>query len=84
MRRDLAREFSFEQIVGASPAMKMIQLAHKVAGSEASSVLLQGEAGLAKTSSPRRSIGSRRADKPFVAINCAAIPSTLIESELFG
>ena len=44
MRRDLAREFGFDQIVGESPAMKrMIALAYKVAESEASSVLLQGE-----------------------------------------
>ena len=86
MRRDLAREFSFEQIVGASPAMKrMIQLAQKVAESEASSVLLQGESGTGKDLVAKAiHYGSRRADKPFVAINCAAIPSTLIESELFG
>ena len=79
-------EFSFEQIVGASPAMKrMIQLAHKVAESEASSVLLQGESGTGKDLVAKAiHYGSRRADRPFVAINCAAIPSTLIESELFG
>jgi DNA-binding NtrC family response regulator len=86
IRRDLAREFSFDQIVGGSPSMKrMIQLAHKVAGSEASSVLLQGESGTGKDLVAKAiHYGSRRADKPFVAINCAAIPSTLIESELFG
>jgi two-component system, NtrC family, response regulator AtoC len=86
MRRDLAREFSFEQIVEASPAMKrMIQLAQKVAESEDSSVLLQGESGTGKDLVAKAiNYGSRRADKPFVAINCAAIPSTLIESELFG
>jgi len=86
MRRDLAREFGFDQIVGESPAMKkMIQLAHKVAESEASSVLLQGESGTGKDLVAKAiHYGSRRADKPFVAINCAAIPMTLIESELFG
>jgi len=86
MRRDLAREFSFDQIVGESPAMKrMIQLAHKVAESEASSVLLQGESGTGKDLVAKAiHYGSRRADRPFVAINCAAIPATLIESELFG
>jgi transcriptional regulator with PAS, ATPase and Fis domain len=85
-RRDLAREFSFDQIVGESPAMKsMIALAHKVAESEASSVLLQGESGTGKDLVAKAiHYGSRRADRPFVAINCAAIPATLIESELFG
>jgi DNA-binding NtrC family response regulator len=86
MRRDLAREFNFDQIIGESLAMKkMIQLAHKVAESEASSVLLQGESGTGKDLVAKAiHYGSRRADKPFIAINCAAIPSTLIESELFG
>src|SRR5262249_8787102 len=86
MRRDLAREFGFDQIVGESPAMKkMIQLAHKVAESEASSVLLQGESGTGKDLVAKAiHYGSRRADRPFIAINCAAIPPTLIESELFG
>src|SRR5687767_6609671 len=86
VRRERARQFSFEQIIGESPAMKrMIQLAHKVAESEASSVLLQGESGTGKDLVAKAiHYGSRRADKPFIAINCAAIPSTLIESELFG
>src|SRR5499426_2039088 len=86
MRRDLAREFGFDRIVGQSPAMKkMIQLAHKVAESEASSVLLLGESGAGKDLVAKAiHYGSSRADQPFVAINCAAIPATLIESELFG
>src|SRR5262245_29084054 len=86
MRRDLAREFGFDQIVGESPAMKnMTRLAHKVAESEASSVVLQGESGTGKDLVAKAiHYGSRRAEKPFIAINCAAIPSTLIESELFG
>jgi transcriptional regulator with PAS, ATPase and Fis domain len=86
MRRDLAHEFGFDHIVGESPVMKrMIALAYKVAESEASSVLLQGESGTGKDLVAKAiHYGSRRSDKPFVAINCAAIPSTLIESELFG
>ena len=86
MRRDRTSEFSFEQIIGASPAMtKMLSLGRKVAQSEASSVLLQGESGTGKDLVARAiHYSSRRAESPFVAINCAAIPSTLIESELFG
>ena len=86
MRRERTREFSFDQIIGESPAMKkMIQLARKVAESEASAVLLQGESGTGKDLVAKAiHYGSRRADRPFIAINCAAIPPTLIESELFG
>jgi DNA-binding NtrC family response regulator len=86
MRREQTREFNFEQIIGQSPAMqKMLSLARKVAESEASSVLLQGESGTGKDLVAKAiHYSSRRSEAPFVAINCAAIPGTLIESELFG
>ncbi|HYH84035.1 MAG TPA: sigma-54 dependent transcriptional regulator [Pyrinomonadaceae bacterium] len=86
VRRERARQFSFEQIIGESPAIKrMLSLARKVAESEASSVLLQGESGTGKDLVAKAiHYASRRSESPFVAINCAAIPSTLIESELFG
>jgi len=85
-RRERAQQFSFDQIVGESPAMReMLALAHKVAESEVSSVLLQGESGTGKDLVAKAiHYHSTRADKPFVAINCAALPGTLIESELFG
>lgn len=85
-RRQLARESSFDQIVGQSPGMReMFNLARKVAESEVSSVLLQGESGTGKDMVAKAiHYASRRADSPFIAINCAAIPATLIESELFG
>ena len=86
VRKERAREFNFRQIVGESPAMKkMLGLAAKVAESEVSSVLLQGESGTGKDLLAKAiHYGSQRADRPFVAINCAALPATLIESELFG
>ena len=86
VRRERAREFNFGQIVGESPAMtKMLGLAAKVAESEVSSVLLQGESGTGKDLVAKAiHYGSQRADNPFIAINCAALPATLIESELFG
>jgi DNA-binding NtrC family response regulator len=86
VRKEKAREFNFRQIVGESPTMKkMLALAAKVAESEVSSVLLQGESGTGKDLVAKAiHYGSQRADKPFIAINCAAIPATLIESELFG
>jgi two-component system response regulator AtoC len=85
-RRERAQQFSFAQIVGESPAMReMLALAHKVAESEVSSVLLQGESGTGKDLIAKAiHYHSSRAENPFIAINCAALPSTLIESELFG
>jgi DNA-binding NtrC family response regulator len=85
-RRERAQQFNFSQIVGESTAMReMLTLAHKVAESEVSSVLLQGESGTGKDLVAKAiHYHSSRSDKPFVAINCAALPSTLIESELFG
>ena len=86
VRKERAREFNFKQIVGESPAMKkMLSLAAKVAESEVSSVLLQGESGTGKDLVAKAiHYGSQRAEGPFVAVNCAALPATLIESELFG
>ena len=86
IRRERAQEFSLDQIIGQSPGMvEMFNLARKVAESEVSSVLLQGESGTGKDLVAKAiHYASRRADAPFVAINCAALPATLIESELFG
>lgn len=86
LRRERAQQFSFEQIIGQSPAMmETLRLARKVATSEASSVLLQGASGTGKDIVAKAMhYGSSRADHPFIAINCAAIPGTLLESELFG
>lgn len=86
VRKERARAFNFRLIVGESPAMKkMLSLAAKVAESEVSSVLLQGESGTGKDLVAKAiHYGSQRAERPFVAINCAALPATLIESELFG
>src|SRR5256714_1446957 len=85
-RRERAQQFNFEQIIGESPAMReMLAIARKVAESEVSSVLLQGESGTGKDLVAKAiHYQSNRSDGPFVAINCAALPGTLIESELFG
>lgn len=87
VRRERSRKFSFEQIVGESPAIReVLTLARKVAASEAASgVLLQGESGTGKDLVAKAMhYASVRAAAPFVAINCAALPANLIESELFG
>jgi DNA-binding NtrC family response regulator len=85
-RRERAQKFSFDQIIGQSAAMKeMLGIAQKVAESEVSSVLLQGESGTGKDLVAKAiHYQSDRNEGPFVAINCAALPGTLIESELFG
>lgn len=85
-RGERSRTFSFGQIIGESPAIRnMLSIARKVAESEASSVLLQGESGTGKDLvSKAIHYGSRRSEEPYVAINCAALPANLIESELFG
>lgn len=85
-RRERSQQFSFDQIVGESPAIReMLGLARKVAESEVSSVLLQGESSTGKDLVAKAiHYQSVRAEQPFVAINCAALPGTLIESELFG
>ncbi|HYB41012.1 MAG TPA: sigma-54 dependent transcriptional regulator [Candidatus Methylomirabilis sp.] len=72
-------------VVGVSPAWrKMMDLVKKVADSSAT-VLIQGESGAGKEVVARAiHQGSSRRNGPFVAVNCAALPETLLESELFG
>lgn len=86
MRRQRAEQFSFEQIIGESDSMrKALETAKKVAESDVSSVLLQGETGTGKDLFARAiHFASERRDAPYLAINCAALPANLIESELFG
>ena len=85
LNRQLSYQGVLGDIVGVSPAMqKTFSLIRQVAEHNAS-VLITGESGTGKELAARaiHRLGPRR-DKPFVAINCAALPDTLIESELFG
>jgi DNA-binding NtrC family response regulator len=72
-------------LIAVDPAMlKVIALADQVANSEAS-ILITGESGVGKEVIARRLHSkSKRAEKPLISINCAAIPENLLESELFG
>jgi PAS domain S-box len=77
-------KFSFENIVGESPAIvKSVQMAMKFSSNNAN-ILLQGESGTGKEVYAQAIHNNSRPGEPFIAINCAAIPENLIESELFG
>ena len=86
LRGEVRRRSGYNQVV--SPSAKMTELMNfvrKVAASEASTILIQGESGTGKDLIAKAiHYESSRQDKPFVAINCSAIPETLMEAELFG
>jgi DNA-binding NtrC family response regulator len=85
LRRQLSERFSFEGIVSQSTAMsQVLNIAGRVASSSAP-VLITGETGTGKelVAKAVHFAGSRR-EKPFVAVNCAALSENLLESELFG
>ena len=81
----LHRPLSLENLAGEDPQMlRNVRSAYRIADSNVS-VLIQGPTGSGKEAfAHAMHLVSRRADRPFVAVNCAAIPETLIESELFG
>ena len=82
LRTKVQRKF---ELVGQAPAMQQLRQLIDTAGPTNSRVLVGGENGTGKELVARAiHVQSARADRPFVAVNCAAIPETLIESELFG
>ena len=85
-RQERSTKFSFDQIIGESEVMhRAIELARRVASSDVPAILLQGETGTGKDLFAKAiHYASERTNAPYLAINCAALPATLIESELFG
>jgi transcriptional regulator with GAF, ATPase, and Fis domain len=85
LRRDMARQDQFGEIVGTSPAINEVLRLMESAASSPISVLIEGETGTGKELVARGiHRASDRADAPFIAVNCAALPADLLEAELFG
>ncbi len=85
-RKESVRKYGFHRIVGTSRKIaEVVEIGRKVARSEATTVLIQGESGTGKDLLAQAiHYESRRATRPFIAINCTALPEELLESELMG
>ena len=86
LRGEVRRVAGYDSVVSVSPKMtELMNFVRKVASSEATTILIQGESGTGKDLIAKAiHYESSRHEKPFVAINCSAIPETLMEAELFG
>ena len=85
LRQQIASEFNFSNILGSSPKMKNLFERMRKAASTKSTVLVLGESGTGKEMIARAiHFNSERKNKPFVVVDCGAIPANLLESELFG
>ena len=85
LREQIDQAYMFEEIVGSSPALKTVLSGIVQVAPTDSTVLITGETGTGKELIARAiHKGSHRADQAFITVNCAAIPSSLIASELFG
>src|ERR1700757_4140884 len=86
LRGEVHRRTGYHNVVGISGKMtELMNFVRKVAASEATTILIQGESGTGKDLIAKAiHYESARADQAFVAINCSAIPETLMEAELFG
>ncbi len=85
LRRRLGEKIAIEEVMGDSPAIKQVLKQVDIIAPTNMTVILQGESGTGKELiSQMIHQKSLRKDKPFVAVDCGAIPETLVESELFG
>jgi DNA-binding NtrC family response regulator len=85
-RNQMSAKYGFDSMIGESePMHKIYDLIAKIARSDATTVFLQGESGTGKDMAAKVvHYQSARAEKPFMEINCTALPENLVESELFG
>src|SRR5204862_3846742 len=86
LRGEVRRHTGYHEVVAVSPkTTELMSFVQKVAASEATTILIQGESGTGKDLIAKTiHYESARQNGPFVAINCSAIPETLMEAELFG
>lgn len=85
LRKELSKQYRFHDLISKSPKMQQIFELAKVVAKSNSNVLILGESGTGKELLARAIHNeSPRANGPFVAVSCVAIPDTLLESELFG
>src|SRR3990170_1335404 len=86
LREEVRKHTGYRDVVGVSPSMhELMDFVLKVARSEAGTIIITGESGTGKDLLAKViHYNSSRADKAYVAINCSAIPETLMEAELFG
>lgn len=85
LRSQLEDKYRFDNIIGASPVIRQVfETIKKVSRTDAN-ILIRGESGTGKELIARCiHANSRRCDKPFIPMDCASLPETLLESELFG
>ena len=86
LRGEVRRHTGYHSVIGSSAKMtELMGFVRKVAASEATTILIQGESGTGKDLIAKAiHYESSRQEAPFVAVNCSAIPETLMEAELFG
>jgi Nif-specific regulatory protein len=85
LRRDLAKNTLFTEMVGSGPAMEEVFRLMESAATSMITVMIQGETGTGKELVARGIYqAGERSESPFIAVNCAAVPENLLESELFG
>jgi DNA-binding NtrC family response regulator len=85
LREQVRRQSDFAMLFGTSPRMEEVKMTVEQVADTTATVLIRGESGTGKEVVARMIYSnSSRRDKPFVKVNCAAIPTELIESELFG
>ena len=85
LRAQVVQRYAFHNLIGKSPAMQEIYAKIEQVADSRTTVLVTGESGTGKELVAKAiHYNSARRERPFVALNCAALPATLIESELFG
>jgi putative PEP-CTERM system response regulator len=85
LRDELQRRYSFDNIIGKSPEMVRVFDAIRRVADTTATVIIRGESGTGKELIARAiHYNSKRKEHPFITVNCAALPETLVETELFG